>query len=70
MLGRTKGKDVEEVVLFDLYRGKGVPEGKKSLAVRVRYRSSDRTLTDEEISKTHGRLVKALIDKLGAEILV
>ncbi len=68
VLGRTKGKDVEEVVLFDLYRGKGVPEGKKSLAVRVRYRSSDRTLTDEEISKTHGRLVKALIDKLGAEI--
>ena len=64
----AKGKDVEDIVLFDLYRGKGVPDGKKSLAVRVRYRSSDRTLTDDEITKAHERLIKALNKQLGAEI--
>jgi phenylalanyl-tRNA synthetase beta chain len=64
----AKGKEVEDVVLFDLYRGQGVPEGKKSLAVRVRYRSSDRTLTDEEINKLHGRIVESLIKTAGAQI--
>ena len=68
ILERSKGRDVEDVVLFDLYRGKGVPEGKKSLAVRVRYRSSERTFTDDEITKMHGKLIKALNVQLGAEI--
>lgn len=63
---QSKGGQAEEVVLFDLYRGKGVPEGKKSLAFRVRYRAVDRTLTDEEINKAHGRVVRALEAKLGA----
>jgi len=68
VMERSKGRDVEDIVLFDLYRGKGVPEGKKSIAVRVRYRSSERTLTDEEITKMHGKLIKALNAQLGAEI--
>ena len=68
VMNRAKGKDVEDIVLFDLYRGKGVPEGKKSFAVRVRYRSSERTLTDDEITKIHGKLIKALNAQLEAEI--
>jgi phenylalanyl-tRNA synthetase beta chain len=62
-----KGRYVEDVVLFDLYRGRGIPEGKKSLAIRIRYRSPEKTLTDEEINLVHGKMVQALEEKLGAE---
>ncbi len=63
-----KVKNVEDVVLFDLYRGKGVPEGKKSFAIRVRYRSLEKTLTDEEIQSLHGKITRTIENKLGAEI--
>ncbi len=68
VIEKAKGRDVEDIVLFDLYRGKGIPEGKKSLAIRVRYRSMDKTLTDEEISRAHGKIVVALERELGAAI--
>ncbi len=68
VLGGIKNKNVEEVVLFDLYRGKGVPEGKKSLAIRVRYRSLEKTLTDDEIQSVHGKIVRSLQKNLDAEI--
>jgi phenylalanyl-tRNA synthetase beta chain len=68
LLGRVKAKEVEDVVLFDLYRGKGIPAGKKSLAIRIRYRSAEKTLTDEEISVLHGRIIETLCKSLGAEI--
>jgi len=41
------------VALFDVYRGKGIEEGKKSLAFSVEYRSAERTLTDEEVDTLH-----------------
>jgi phenylalanyl-tRNA synthetase beta chain len=68
LLGRVKAKEVEDVVLFDLYRGKGIPAGKKSLAIRIRYRSAEKTLTDEEIGAIHGRIIETLCKSLGAEI--
>jgi phenylalanyl-tRNA synthetase beta chain len=68
LIGTVKIKDLEDVVLFDLYRGKGISEGKKSLGVRLRYRSMEKTLTDEEVTKAHGKVVQALIAQLGAEI--
>lgn len=64
----VKAQDIEDLVLFDLYRGKGIAEGKKSVAIRVRYRSAEKTLTDEEISQAHGRIIRALENELGAEI--
>jgi phenylalanyl-tRNA synthetase beta chain len=64
----ARARDVEDVVLFDVYRGKGIPEGKKSIAIRVRYRRADKTLTDEEVAKSHSRIIKALENELGAEI--
>lgn len=67
-LDRGRGRFVEEVILFDLYRGKGVPEGKKSMAVRVRYRSAEKTLTDDEITSAHQKIVKALKKTVSAEI--
>lgn len=59
-----KAKEIEHIQIFDVYRGKGVAEGFKSVAVRVRYRSFERTLADEEISSLHNKIVAGLIDKL------
>ncbi|MCK4536083.1 MAG: phenylalanine--tRNA ligase subunit beta, partial [Desulfuromonadales bacterium] len=68
VLNKLKLKDLESIVLFDVYCGKGVPAGKKSLAIRARYRALDRTLTDELIQKLHGKLIKSLQKELGAEL--
>ncbi|MCR5220762.1 MAG: phenylalanine--tRNA ligase subunit beta [bacterium] len=59
---------LEEIVLFDLYCGQGIPEGKKSMAVRVRYRSGEKTLTDDEVSALHQKIVDALIRVCGAVV--
>jgi phenylalanyl-tRNA synthetase beta chain len=60
----VKTKELENVMIFDLYRGKGIPEGYKSIAVRVRYRSYERTLTDDEISILHAKITDVLVSKL------
>lgn len=59
-----KSKEIEHVQIFDVYRGKGVPEGHKSIAVRIRYRSFERTLAEEEIAALHAKIIANLIDKL------
>jgi phenylalanyl-tRNA synthetase beta chain len=64
----VKAQEIEQVEIFDLYRGKGIPEGFKSIAVRVRYRSYERTLTDEEIGVLHGKVVDSLVNKLKVSI--
>jgi phenylalanyl-tRNA synthetase beta chain len=53
---------LREVELFDVFTGTGVPEGKRSLAFRLSFRSDERTLTDEEVMKARDRV----IEKLGA----
>jgi phenylalanyl-tRNA synthetase beta chain len=68
LFDKVKSKDAEELILFDLYRGKGIDPGLKSMAIRVRYRSPERTLTDEEVNKAHGRLVEMLCKELNAKI--
>jgi len=68
VIERSKARFAEDVVLFDVYAGKGIPTGKKSLAFRVRYRSIEKTFTDDEINQAHGRIIRALTKELGAEI--
>jgi phenylalanyl-tRNA synthetase beta chain len=68
VIDQARGRFVEDFTLFDTYRGPGIADDKKSLAIRVRYRSSDKTLTEEEITAGHERIIKALRKKLGAEI--
>nr|WP_320050765.1 phenylalanine--tRNA ligase subunit beta [uncultured Desulfuromonas sp.] len=68
VISSVKAKNVDDVVLFDLYSGKGIPEGKKSIAFRIRYRSTEKTLTDDEINKMHAKIVKSLEKNLGAEL--
>ncbi len=61
-------KEIEDIQLFDLYKGEHVPSGQKSIAIRIRYRLNDRTLTDDEVTALHQRVITALINKLGASI--
>lgn len=59
---------LEEVTLFDVYRGTQVPPGKKSVAVGLTLRSPDRTLTDSEADALCGAIKERLKGALGAEI--
>lgn len=54
--------------LFDLYAGKELPAGKHSIALSLRYRAADRTLTDEEINAMHERIVNKLTQEFSAEV--
>ena len=53
---------------FDVYEGKNIPAGKKSLAFHITYQADDRTLKDEEVKKIEEKIIKGLEEKLGAEI--
>ena len=59
---------VEETWIFDLYKGKGIPKGKRSLAFGIKYRLPDRTLTDEEVNQAQNRIISALETKFKAEL--
>ncbi len=59
---------LENVELFDVYRGKGIPEGKKSMAYSYTIRAEDRTLTDEDINDAMNTIIAALKDGLNAEL--
>jgi phenylalanyl-tRNA synthetase beta chain len=59
---------IEEVSVFDSYKGGNIPQGKKSLAFSIRYRSMERTLTDEEVEEVHQGLVRHVTEKTGGEI--
>jgi phenylalanyl-tRNA synthetase beta chain len=64
----TGSEIIESVRLFDIYVGKSIPEGKKSLAFSIRYRAKDRTLTDEEVNQVHAEIIKRLEKDLRAEL--
>jgi phenylalanyl-tRNA synthetase beta chain len=68
-LVREAGEELLETVdVFDVYSGKGIPEGMKSLGLRFTYRSPSRTLTDDETGQVHGRIVKRIVELTGARI--
>ena len=60
------GELLEEVSLFDVYAGKGIEEGKKSLAFNLRFRADDRTLTADEASAARDSAVAAAHERFGA----
>ncbi len=65
---KTGGSDLVAVELFDRYEGKGVPEGRVSLAFRLVFQRSDRTLTDDEVVRATDRVVKMLDRRFGGEL--
>jgi phenylalanyl-tRNA synthetase beta chain len=68
LVRQAKPQNLEKAELFDVFRGKNVPEGQKSVAYAFTYRSADRTLTDAEVNAAHGKLVEQLRQSLHASI--
>jgi phenylalanyl-tRNA synthetase beta chain len=62
------GEWLQKVTLFDVYQGKGVPEGKKSLALGLTWQHPSRTLTDEEINAQVDQIVTAFSQGFAAEL--
>lgn len=59
---------IEDISIFDVYQGSNIPDGKKSLAFSIRYRASDRTLTEQEIESVHAALVEHITQKTGGQV--
>lgn len=55
-----------DAAVFDLYEGEHMEEGKKSIAFSLKYMDPERTLTDEEVTKVHEKVLQALEEKAGA----
>jgi len=59
---------LESVRLFDIYTGAPIEPGRKSLAYSLRYRASDRTLEDDEVTTAHARVEEALRTRFRGEV--
>jgi phenylalanyl-tRNA synthetase beta chain len=62
------GALLQEVRLFDVYRGEQIEQGRKSLAYALTFQAADRTLTDEEVAKVRHKIIKRLDEELGAKL--
>ncbi|MFW6115258.1 MAG: phenylalanine--tRNA ligase subunit beta [Thermodesulfobacteriota bacterium] len=66
---KEMGKDlIEDVNIFDVYRGKGIDSKEKAVAITINYRSKDRTLTDEEVNRIHEEVIAELRYRTGARL--
>lgn len=66
----VSGRGVAEfrgVKLVGTYEGTNVPAGKRSVTLRIEYRSDERTLRDEEVEQVHAELTAALLKNFCAE---
>jgi phenylalanyl-tRNA synthetase beta chain len=63
---QAKPANLEQVELFDVFRGRNVPEGQKSLAYAFTYRAADKTLTDNEVNAAHDRVLEHFRQQLAA----
>jgi phenylalanyl-tRNA synthetase beta chain len=65
---QSKTANLQQVDLFDVFKGQNVPEGQKSMAYAFTYRHAERTLTDNEVNTAHAALVTQITKKLGATV--
>ncbi len=65
---KIKPANLVDTQLFDVFRGKNVPEGQKSLAYSFTYRNTEKTLKDKEVNSAHEQLIVAFKDQLAAII--
>ena len=65
---KAGGSLLSSTEVFDIYTGKGIPEGKKSLAYSLTFASQNRTLTDDEINKAVEKIIERLEKELKAEL--
>jgi len=65
---QAKAANLESVELFDVFRGKGVPDGQKSLAYAFTYRAADKTLTEADVNSAHEKVLETLKSQLKVEL--
>jgi phenylalanyl-tRNA synthetase beta chain len=68
IIKQRAGRILEEIKLFDVYKGKQVPEGMKSVAYSITFRAEDRTLTDDDVNKAMSKILDALRNNLDAQL--
>ena len=68
LISSKAGGNLKEVKLFDIYEGKGIPQGKKSLTFSLSWQAADRTLTDKETDDLVKEIVKFLSKKFNAKL--
>jgi phenylalanyl-tRNA synthetase beta chain len=61
------GALLSKLEVFDLYEGEAIPSGHRSVAFRLRFRSSERTLTDSEVEEAMSAVMDSLREELGVE---
>ncbi len=65
---KTERKLIEDINIFDVYKGDKIPKGKKSYAISFILRDPNKTLTDKQVDKVMNKLVKAFEQELGAQL--
>jgi phenylalanyl-tRNA synthetase beta chain len=65
---QAKPANLESTELFDVFRGNGVPEGRKSMAYAFTYRAADKTLTDADVNAAHSKVLETLKTQLQADL--
>ena len=68
VISASAGKLLRKIQLFDIYRGVGVPEGKKSMAFSLQLRADDRTLTDSDSEAVVNNVLAAVKEQLNATL--
>ncbi len=68
LIWKNGGKFLRNVDVFDIYRGKQIPEGKKSVAFRLVFQSGERTLTEEEVNQAFEHILKTVSGELGVKL--
>ncbi len=64
----TAGRLLESIEVFDVYEGKQVPEGKKSVAFSLMFRSMEKTLEDKEVNTKFDKIVRVLERNFNASL--
>jgi len=68
MILEQKEDLLENVVVFDIYKGKEIPENMKSLGLRFSYRSAEKTLMDSEVNMVHEKIVEKILSQTNAKL--
>ena len=68
LISKNAGKNLVDLEVFDVYEGKGIPKGKKSLAFALTWQSKKRTLEDKEVDVYIKKIVSCLSKELGAKL--
>ena len=61
-------KLIECVEIFDIFQGKNIEAGKKSVAISITYRALDRTLDDETVGMVHQKIIEMMISRFSGQL--